>query len=182
MDKGAEAWRQYLDGDDGGIARLIAMYWDGLVLFLYRYTEDWHMAEDAAEDTFVRLVTRRPHFSGKSSFKTWLYAIGRNTVCRALGKKRPLSLSEAETQSDDGAGLEEAYIRDERRQTVHRALDRLSPDYRRVLWLTYFEEFSNRETALILKRSVHATEALLSRARSALKNELQKENFQYEDI
>ena len=36
------------------------------------------LAEELTEDTFVRIVTRKPQFSAKYSFKTWLYTIGRN--------------------------------------------------------------------------------------------------------
>ena len=60
-------------------------------------------------------------------------------------------------------------------------MNNLKEEYREVLWLTYFEGMSNKETAEILKKKVHAVEATLSRARAALKKELEKEGFIYEN-
>ena len=59
---------------------------------------------------------------------------------------------------------------------------RLKSEYRQVLWLTYFEGFSNKEIATVMNKKVHNIETLVYRARLALKEELDKENFIYEDL
>ena len=59
---------------------------------------------------------------------------------------------------------------------------KLKSEHRQVLWLTYFEQLSNKETAMVMKKSVHSIENLLSRARKSLKFELEKENFDYEKL
>ena len=61
-------------------------------------------------------------------------------------------------------------------------MKKLKPEYRQVLWLIYFEDFSCAQAGKILKKSTHNTEMLVSRARRALKNQLIKEGFDYEDI
>ena len=61
-------------------------------------------------------------------------------------------------------------------------MDSLKPDYRQVLWLTYFEELSNKETAAVMKKTVHSIETLVYRARNALKKQLEKEGFVYENV
>lgn len=58
----------------------------------------------------------------------------------------------------------------------------LKKDYQQVLYLTYFEDFSNEETAKITGRSVKQIKNLLYNARKALKTELEKEGFNYENI
>ena len=58
----------------------------------------------------------------------------------------------------------------------------LKPEYRQVLWLRYFEGFSAKETAKIMKKSVHNIETISYRARQSLKTELQREEIQYEDL
>ena len=78
MDNGASSYRRFLEGDDSGIVEIIRDYKDGLILFLNRYVNNIHTAEELAEDTFFRIVTRKPRFVAKYSFKTWLYTIGRN--------------------------------------------------------------------------------------------------------
>ena len=78
MDKGADDYRRFLDGDVTGLAEIIGEYREGLILFVNGIVHDLHDAEDITEDTFVRLLVKTPAFSGKSSFKTWLYSIAHN--------------------------------------------------------------------------------------------------------
>ena len=78
--------------------------------------------------------------------------------------------------------LEQLYIREEQKILVHRALFRLPADYRTVLWLVFFEGFSNREVSVALKKSDRQVKNLLYRAKQSLKTTLKKEGFVYEDL
>ena len=80
MDNGASSYRRFLDGDDKGIAEIVEDYKDGLILYLNGYINNIFIAEELTEDTFFRLITKKPRYSGKSTFKSWLYAIGRNVA------------------------------------------------------------------------------------------------------
>ena len=96
MDNGASSYRRFLEGDDDGIVQIIKEYKDGLMLYLNSFVQNIHLAEDLTEDTFVKLIAKRPRFSGKSTFKTWLYAIGRNVALDYLRKnaKHPTASTE----------------------------------------------------------------------------------------
>ena len=184
MDNGASSYRRFLDGDDNGFVEIVRDYKDGLILFLDSFVRNLTVAEDLAEDTFVKLGIKKPHFSGKSSFKTWLYAIGRNVAVdyiRKESKRSEVSIDECSNLADRQA-LEDAYLKEARRIVIHQALGKLKPEYRQVLWLTYFEELSNIETAMIMRKSVHNIETLIYRAKQSLKSELVREGFTYEDI
>ena len=63
---------------------------------------------------------------------------------------------------------------------VHSALHGLKTEYRQVLYLSYFESFSNAETALIMKKTKRQIEALLYNAKKALNSELERSGFEYE--
>ena len=78
MDNGASSYRRFLDGDDKGLVEIVGDYKDGLILYLNGYVNNIFIAEELTEDTFFRLITKKPRYSGKSTFKSWLYAIGRN--------------------------------------------------------------------------------------------------------
>ena len=184
MDNGACSYRRFLDGDDNGFIEIIKDYKDGLILYLNNFTENIFTAEDLAEDTFVKIVTKKTRFSGKSSFKTWLYAIGRNIALDYLRKhKAPeISYDELPEIKEETENLEAQYIKKEDQLTLHKAMGRLSPQYKQVLWLVYFENFSNQETAMVLKKSVRNVETLLYRAKQSLKSELNKEGFIYEKL
>ena len=184
MDNGASSYRRFLDGDDNGFVEIVRDYKDGLILFLDSFVQNLSIAEDLAEDTFVKLGIKKPHFSGKSSFKTWLYAVGRNVAVdyiRKESKRSEVSIDECVDLADRQT-LEDAYLREENKIVIHRALGKLKSEYRQVLWPTYFEELSNKETAKIMRKSVHNIESLIYRARQSLKEELIKEGFTYEDI
>ncbi|MBP5461840.1 MAG: sigma-70 region 4 domain-containing protein, partial [Lachnospiraceae bacterium] len=62
------------------------------------------------------------------------------------------------------------------------SLRKLAPDYRAVLWLVYFENFSGKEAASILKKNDRQMKNLLYRAKQSLKSELEKEGFTYEEF
>lgn len=186
MDNGASSYRRFLDGDDSGFVEIIRDYKDGLILYLNSFTGNIHTAEELAEDTFVKLGIKRPrHHPAKASFKTWLYTIGRNVALDFMRKKPNLStISTEDCLQDirDEEALELSYLREEVKITVHRALGKLRPEYRQILWLIYFEGFSNREAANVMKKTVHSIETLVYRARLSLKAELDKEGFVYEDL
>ena len=78
MDSGALSYKNFVEGDDGGIAEIVEIYKDGLILFINTFVNNVYTAEELTEETFFRLMIKKPKFSGKSSFKSWLYAIGRN--------------------------------------------------------------------------------------------------------
>ena len=183
MDNGASSYRRYLDGDDNGITEIVSAYKDGLILYLNGYVRSIHLAEELAEDTFFRLVAKKPWFSGRCSFKTWLYTIGRNMATDHLRRHRreiDTPVEELENYLAEEADLERSYIREEQKRQLHRAIRRLHSDYRQILYLLHFEGFSNREAGLILHKSERQVRNLLYRAKQALKSELEKEGFTYE--
>ena len=185
MDNGAESYRRFLQGDDKAFVEIIRDYKDGLILYLNGFENNILTAEELTEDVFFKLVTKKPRFNEKSSFKTWLYSIGRNTAVdylRRNSKQKEVSAEEIRETEDERLSLEQSYIKQERLLLIHRTLEKLKPEYKQVLWLVYFEDFSQKETAKIMKKSVHSVETLVYRARLALKAELEKGGFIYEDI
>ena len=184
MDNGASSYRRFLDGDDNGITEIVENYKDGLILYLNGYVNNIFIAEELTEDTFFRLVIKKPKYSGKSTFKSWLYAIGRNVTVdyiRHNSKILNVPIDDIENYLTEEQSLEQSYIKEENMLIVNKALNELIPEYRNVLWLTYFEEFSNKETAVILKKTERQTKNLLYRARKALKSKLEKEGFEYDE-
>lgn len=183
MENGAESYRRFLNGDRNGMVELIRDYKDGLILYLGGIVGNIHTAEDIMEDTFVKLVVKKPKFREKCSFKTWLYTIGRNAALDYLRKKAKKSDTPLdELELADKLDLEQSYIQEERKIMVHHALAELKSDYRQVLILSFFEELSNEEIAAVMRKSKRQVENLLYRAKHSLKNVLEKEGFSYEEL
>lgn len=186
MDNGASSYRRFRDnGDESGLIEIIRDYKDGLILYLNSFVCNIHTAEELAEDTFVLLGIKKPRDKGKGSFKTWLYTIGRNVAIdylRRNSKRTEISIDDCPELIGEEQGLEISYIREERKITVHRALKNLKSEYRQILWLIYFEEFSIKEAASVMRESVHNVETLVYRARKSLKSQLETEGFFYEEL
>lgn len=182
MDNGESSYRRFLAGDDEGLHEIICTYRAGLILYLNSFVQNIHTAEDLTEDTFAELAIKCPKFSGKSSFKTWLYAIGRNITAKYLRKHTKFSVVPLESQEYlvDEENIESNYIKSEQKRMVHQALHRLKLEYRQVLYLIFFEEFCNAEAALIMKKSNRQIETLLYNAKKALRSELERSGFDYE--
>lgn len=185
MDNGAENYKRYLNGDDDGIVEIIKEYKDGLTLYINGYVHNIFVSEDIMEETFFTLMTKKPKFKGKSSFKTWLYSIGRNIAVDSVRKNSKLSDTPAEDYKNlesEETEVERLYLKEENKIRLHKAIKRLHDDYAQVLYLTYFENFSNEQTALAMNKKKRQIENLVSRARKALKSELEKEGFEYEEL
>lgn len=182
MDSPEQYYQRFRQGDEGALVSLLEAYRDGLMLYLNGIVSDLTVAEDLTEDTFLKLVLKKPRFSAKSSFKTWLYTIGRNLAMDHLrrGTRKELPL-ESCTEADE-YDLEERYIRQDDHRVIHRSMKTLKQEYRQVLWLIYFEGFSCAEAGKIMGKSTENTQTLVSRARKALKTKLLEEGFVYENL
>ena len=110
MDNGASSYRRFRDnGDVHGLDEIIIEYSDGLMLYLTSIVGNIQTAEELTEDTFVLLGTKKPKYKEKSSFKTWLYAIGRNIAIdhlRKAARKGWVSIEETPEMIDDETAFE----------------------------------------------------------------------------
>lgn len=155
MTNGESSYRRFLSGDDTGMVELIRDYKDGLLLYLNSYTNNLSLAEDCVQDTFIKLAVKQPKFQGKSSFKTWLYRIAINIAIdhiRRSARRNDVFLDEYDDLAAE-SDLERDHLIEERKITVHKAIRRLKKEYQQVLYLTYFEGFSNTETAKITRKT-----------------------------
>lgn len=185
MDNGVSSYRRFLDGDDKGLGEIVRDYRDGLVLYLNGIVNNISVAEELMEETFFKIITKKPKFNAKHSFKTWLYTIGRNVAIDYLRHNAKISdtpFDDLGNYIQDEYDLERIYIIEERKITVHRALKKLNAEYRQVLWLLYFDGLSNSEATIVMKKNARQMKNLVYRAKSALKSELDKEGFIYEEL
>lgn len=185
MDNGKDSYARFLSGDESGLVEIVREYKDGLMLYLNGYVHNIHLAEELTEDVFVKLGVKKPRDKGGSHFKTWLYTIARHSAIDYLRKNarsRTVSLEECADPSTECESVETTYFREQRKRTIHRAMGRIRSEYRQVLWLVYFEDFSYQQVAKVMGKSVHSVETLAYRARRSLKAELEKEGFVYENL
>ena len=104
-----------------GFTQIVVDYYDGLALCSARMCVTSDVAEELAQETFAKLVTKKPRFNGRSSFKSWLYSIGRNAALDHLRREKrrgaaPLDEC-AMTASDED--IEQNYLSSERDAALH---------------------------------------------------------------
>jgi len=185
IDNGACSYRRFLEGDDEGIIELIRDYKDGMILYINSIVGNIFVAEEITEETFMRIVTKKPHFNHSVTFKTWLYTIGKNIAIDHLRRSskisgRPFEDYDAKIKAEED--LERSYIATEQKIMLHRVLAKLNPKYRQVLYLSFFEGFTNEQIAKVMNKSKRQIEQLLYQAKLSLKQELIRDGFVYEEL
>ena len=185
MGNDADRYRRFLDGDDNGLREIIDIYYNGLTLYISGIVRDAAETEDIVQDTFVRLAVKKPRFSGKSTFKTRLYAIARNSAYNYLKRHKARfaeqSADECITLSD-GTDVEREYLKTERNIELHKAMRELAPDYYQALYLMYFESLDTDGIAEVMGKSKRQVGDLLYRAKKSLKSRLERAGFHYEEL
>ena len=185
LDRGANSYRRYLNGDDEGLSEIVHEYSDGLILYLNGIVNNIDLAEELMEETLFKIVTGRPRFVSRHSFKTWLYTIGRNVAIDYLRRQAKHNCIEAtliHEVSQDELDFERIYLLEERRIKLHRALRNLPADYRQVLWLVYLDGMSHTEAGAVMHKTQRQMKNLMYRAKIALKSQLDQEGFVYEEL
>ncbi len=174
MDKGLEAYQRFLNGEESALDELINMYRSPLEAFISGFVSDAEASEELMMDTFAELIFCK-NFKGASSLKTYLFAIGRNKALRYSKHKETnfVPLEDVENYITDEELLDDKLILRERHDLLHEAIKELSPQYKEVLYLIYFEEMSYREVAQVLKKSEKQISNLVFRAKKSLKQKLE---------
>ena len=163
---------------------LLDRHRESLMLFIYSFVHNMDDAEELMLDAFAEAAAGAK-FSGRSSFKTWLFTIARNIAYNYVKRYRSRMSDqpiEDHITLSDGTDLEKEYLKTQRNIDLHEAMKKLNPDYFQVLYLMYFEDLDTEEIASIMHRSKRQIGDLVYRSKKSLKSILEKAGFQYEDF
>ena len=170
-------YRQYLSGDDEGLNALMKKYGDPLILYIDGYLHDVHESEELMLDVFAYLFTKKPRIRD-GGFKAYLYKAARHMALRHKSKRKPLFSLDALTGEPDGRLLAEEVIRtEERNRILHFCMDEMNPDYREVLYLTYFEGMSYAQAAEVTGKTVKQITNMVYRGKESLRRLLEREGI-----
>ena len=177
MENCESSYRRFLAGDEAAFDEILDACKDSLIFFLCRYVKSVAIAEEIAADTFALLIVKPDRYDFSVSLKTWLFTVGRNRALDYLRRqnlRRILPLEEAiELPGSDEDDPEALFLQKERDIALHRAMDRLKPEYQTALHLVYFENLSYEETGRVLKKSRKQIENLVYRGKNALRADSQ---------
>ena len=145
----------------------------------YGMTREKSLAEETAQEAFLKVWKALPKYTGKASLSTWIYAITRNASIDAVRKRsaRPeVPLDPPEPPGTFGSADGTASpLRRMMASEVNAMLNRLPENYRRVLFLFYLEEKSYNEVSEMLGLPVGTVKTHLHRAKKELASRIERD-------
>lgn len=144
--------------------RLISEHGNHLLRMCYLYLHDLQLAEDAVQETYIKMYKNWGSFRKDCSEKTWITAIAIN-VCKSYLRSSWYRQWRLPANQDYEPSYEDK-IRDD---TVLKEIAKLKPKYREVILLFYYEQLKVKEIAHILHITESAVTVRLARARKQLK-------------
>ncbi len=164
---------------------IMRRYEDPLMRYIFRITNaSRESAEDILQESFLKAYQNINSFDISLSFSSWIYRIVYNAVVSDWRKQKVRPEGNAVTiddtfidviiaESDVVGEIDRTYLK----SFLEKVLAEIDPKYRDVLVLRYLEEKDYKEIADILKKSMGTVSTLISRAKKALKKELEKERY-----
>lgn len=176
-----QVWlRRARAGDHEAFAHLVRAYQGPVYNLCYRALGNVEEAEDAVQETFLRVYINLHRYDHNRRFLNWILSIASNYCIDRLRKRHHAWTSLDDFEISEGLSTlqetaEHQAERREQAEMVQRLLDRLPPDYRIPLILLYWYDFSYEAIAETLQLSVPAVKSRLHRARHRLAELLQSE-------
>ncbi|MBN1246089.1 MAG: sigma-70 family RNA polymerase sigma factor [Anaerolineae bacterium] len=159
-------------GDRRAFGELIRLHRDGVVNVVYRLCGDAMLAEDAAQECFIRAWQNLDSYRPRSAFRNWLYRIASNYALTELRRERPTTDIEHASLGARQAGPE-ATVEDRERASVVQAAVLALPEASRIaLVLREYEGLSYREIAETLDIPIGTVMSRLDYARGQLRKTL----------
>ncbi len=161
------------EGDVAAFTQLVKAYQTPVYNLAYRMLGNSVEAEDAAQETFIRVYTRLHTYDVSRKFSSWLLSIASHYCIDRLRRRRMTLLSLEDVaftghMASDTERPEETVVRDEKEALVHHLLDKLPEDYRAAVVLRYWYDCSYKEIAQALDTTESAIKSRLFRARQML--------------
>ena len=172
----AELVGRALSGSEQAARELVGRHQRPVFNLIVRMVRDPALAEDLAQETFVKVFTRLASYDPGYKFASWILKIAQNTTIDHLRQARPRTASLDSTDDSTEAAPCDSTTpsplalveRKELADVLDVAIDRLRPEYRQVVILRYQEELSYEEIAETLALPLGTVKSYLHRARSEL--------------
>ncbi len=168
-----------LQGESSSFGILVARYQDRLLSCVLNVIGDPEESEDVVQESFIQAYLKLDTFQHHSQFFTWLYRIAfNNALSRRRRRRTTLSLDLArESTGSEPASHSEApdanMVRSEKIEQLRDAMLELSDDHRIILTFREMQDMSYEDIATALDISIGTVRSRLSRARNALKSQLE---------
>lgn len=147
--------------------RIVSEYGDSLLRMCYLYLRDMHLAQDAVQETFLKVHKHYGQFRRHAAEKTWIVRIAVNTCKNYLRSCWRRRVDVVASLKSIPAENPEMYD-----DTLITEIMKLPQRYREVILLYYYQEMKIREIAEVLRAPASTVAVRLKRARERLKTAL----------
>jgi RNA polymerase sigma-70 factor (ECF subfamily) len=180
----AEVMLRVKAGDDSAFNHLVEKFRRPLVGFLYRMARNHAVAEELAQEVFLRVYRSRETYKASAKFTTWMYRIAVNLAVNyardTRGRRGEVSLDEpgeggmAFEVADGEMTAEQELLGRERRRAIRSQVEALPERQRLAVVMHKYQGMDYRQIAQVLKLSESATKSLLFRAYETLRESLKE--------
>jgi RNA polymerase sigma-70 factor (ECF subfamily) len=173
------------EGDDSGFSILIEKYRKQMVHFMFRMSRNQAVAEELAQEVFLRVYRSRQTYRAEAKFSTWLYRIAtnlgvnhaRDTKHERTAQNVYLDQPDPETGTtpdvaDNTLSVEQELVREERMKAIRQHVMALPERQRNAVLMHKYQDMDYKEIGEVLKLSESATKSLLFRAYQTLRENL----------
>jgi len=182
LDFDAELMLRVKDGDGASFAILLEKHRLPVVHFLYRMVQNQAVAEELAQEVFLRVYRSRGSYEPTAKFTTWLFRIATHLALNSLRDGKNQRLEEhldddspetpARQLSDQRPSVEQRMLHQARMEEIRRAVATLPEKQRAAVLMHKYEEMEYSQIAKVLNCSESAIKSLLFRAYETLRARL----------
>ena len=166
--------KSIITNEQRSFAQLYHRYKHRVYGFCYRILRHPQNAEDATQETFLKIHRFMHQLEQTSSLQTWIFSIARNEALTLLRRVRPADeLDDVAEELWDDEGPLEVMVQKEQAEVVQACLGQLRPHYRELLILKEYEQFSYAEIARITGSTESSVKSGLFKARKAIGKRLE---------
>lgn len=178
----------FINGDEKAFDELVRRYMDSVISYLYKFTGDYNISDDIAQESFIRLYRYKDRYDENSKFSPWFYSIVINRAKSAMQIKTDqdhISLNDMNNEEigkidhfsdpSDNDELEEyEYLNEVKIEYIKKAFELIDPLYKEVIILRFMKELEYEMIAEILNIPVGTVKSRISRGRSQIKEIINK--------
>ncbi|MDX2266739.1 MAG: sigma-70 family RNA polymerase sigma factor [Bryobacter sp.] len=171
-------------GDEASFGLLLEKHRHGVVSFVYRMVQNQAVAEELAQEVFLRVYRSRESYEPTAKFTTWLYRISTHVALNHIRDRRHARLEDSlDATPEDGAprelpdqelNVEQGMLREAALAEIRQAIEELPEKQRAAVLMHKYQEMDYEQIAAALNCSESALKSMLFRAYQVLRNKLKK--------
>jgi RNA polymerase sigma factor (sigma-70 family) len=178
-----DVWERFINGNDDAISFLYFEFFDEMLNFGLKYTQDIGVVEDCIQDFFVELFNKRESLPKVNNIKFYFFSSIKHKLLRQLKRKNFFQQDDriAESNFFIDYSFEAELITEETKKQYSKLLEKcigqLSPNQKEAIYLRFNCGMDYNEISSILEINVASSRTLIYRSVKAIKDMIEKSGF-----